>query len=139
MASFNYDKYFLHLTRGEINPLSDTFKAMLVTSAYAPNKGTDDNVGDVTNEIAAPGYTAGGAVTQATISLDGVNHRVDVNFSGVNWPNSTIANARAIVIYKVGADPAHSYLVAYADFGADKSDTSATFAASFDTPLRIQN
>ena len=139
MASFTYDRFFYHLVRGEINPSSDTFKALLVTSAYAPNKGTDDSLASVTNEIAGTGYAAGGTASACTITLDGINHRVDLSFAGVNWPNSTITNAHAVVIYKVGVDAASSYLCAYAEFSSDKSDTAATFAVSFDTPIRIQN
>ena len=139
MASFTYDRFFYHMARGEINALTDTFKALLVTSAYAPNKGTDDNLGSLTNEVAGTGYTAGGKATACTISLDAVNHRVDLAFAGVNWPASTITNAHAIIVYRVGTDAASSYLCAYAEFSSDKSDTAATFAVSFDTPIRIQN
>lgn len=138
MASLIFDRYFYHLARGEINPLSDTFNAVLVTSSYAPNKGTDDDYSDVTNEVVGTGYVAGGEASAATVSIDAANHRVDVSFADVSWASSTLT-ARALVLMKVGVDAAHSYLVAYCDFGSDKSDSAGTFAVTFDSPLRIQN
>jgi hypothetical protein len=138
MASLNYDNYFYHLARGEINPLTDTFNALLVTSSYTPNKGTHNSLSDITNEVVGAGYTAGGEAVAASVSLDATNHRVDVSFAGASWSSATIT-ARAAVIYKVGSDAAHSWLVGYADFGSNEVDSGGTFAVSFTTPLRIQN
>ena len=138
MSSFNYDRYFYHLSNGDFNPATATFKALLVTSDYTPNQGTHDTLADITNEVVGTGYTEGGMPTAATVAIDPVAHNIDVSFASVNWPNSTLT-ARAAVIYVVGSDAAHSYLCAYADFGADKTDTAGTFAVSFTSPLRITN
>lgn len=139
MASLTYDSYFDDLNRGNIVPSADTFKTMLVTSSYVPNKGTHTKRSDVTNEVTGTGYTAGGATTAASVSVDTTNHRSDVTFTGPSWASSTIT-ARAGVIYKSrgGASSADN-LVAYVDFGSDIASSGATFQVTYTSPLRIQN
>jgi hypothetical protein len=55
------------LARNNIDFDTDTFKAMLVTSSYTPNKDTHDKRDDVTNEVAGTGYTAGGVPQPAPL------------------------------------------------------------------------
>ena len=61
MASLIYNSAIDEMARGDIDFDTDTFKAMLVTSSYTPNKDTHDFRDDVTNEVSGTGYTAGGA------------------------------------------------------------------------------
>lgn len=139
MASLIYDSYFDDLNRGNIVPSVDTFKMMLVTSAYVPNKGTHSKRSHVTNEVVGTGYTAGGKTTSAGVSLDTTNHRADVSFTGPSWAASTIT-ARGAVIYKDrGGDASADELVAYVDFLSDISSSGATFQVTVTSPLRIQN
>lgn len=139
MASLIFDSYFDDLNKGNIVPASDSFKGLLVTASYTPNKGTHAKRSDVTNEVTGTGYTAGGVAVTVSVSLDTTNHRADVTVTGPSWASSTIT-ARAMVVYKArgGASSADN-LVCYIDFGSDVSSTGATFQVTVTSPLRIQN
>lgn len=139
MASLIYDSFWDDLEKGNVVPSTDSYKGMLVTSSYAPNKGTHAKRSDVTNEVSGTGYTAGGTAVTATVSSDTTNHREDITFSNPSWSTATIA-AAALVIYKSrgGASSADN-LVCYIDFGGTVTSTGGTFAVTISTPLRIQN
>ena len=139
MASLIYNSCLEDMAKGAIDFDTDTFKLMLVTSAYTANKDTHTKRSNVTNEASGTGYTAGGATVTATVTKDTTNDRLDVAFSNPSWPSSSIT-ARAGVIYKSrgGADTADE-LVAYLDFGADATSTAGTFAVTISSPFRLQN
>ena len=100
MASLIYNSTIDEMARGDIDFDTDTFKAMLVTSSYTPNKDTHEFRDDVTNEVAATGgYTAGGVTSACTVTKDTANDKVTLQFAAVSWAASTIT-ARALVIYK---------------------------------------
>jgi hypothetical protein len=133
MASLIYNSAIDDIVRGAIDADTDTFKALLVTSSYSPNKDTHDKRDDVTNEVTGTGYTAGGVTTACTVTKDTANDRVTLQFAAVSWATSTIT-ARALVIYKSrgGASSADN-LVAYNDFGSDVSSTAGTFSVAAST------
>jgi hypothetical protein len=133
MASLIYNSAVDDMARGAIDFDTDTFKVMLVSSAYSPNKDTHDKRDDVTNEVSGTGYTAGGVTSACTVTKDTANDRVTLSFAAVNWASSTIT-ARAAVIYKSRGGAASSdELVCYVDFGADVSSSSATFSLGSST------
>lgn len=138
-ASLIYDSFFGDIFGGNIAVNSDTFKCMLVTSSYTPNKGTHNRRDDVTNEVSGTGYTAGGTTCTVSGSLDTTNHRYDITITGPSWTTATIT-ARAMVIYKSrgGASSADEVMM-YVDFLSDVSSTAATFAVTVTSPLRIAN
>lgn len=138
MASLIYDSFLGDVAGGNINLETDSFKAMLVTSTYAPNQGTHSKRSSVTNEVTGTGYTAGGTAVTLSRTLDTTNHRLDITTSSPSWATSTIT-ARGMVIYKSrgGANTADE-LVCYIDFGADVSSTSGTFNVTAST-VRLQN
>lgn len=139
MASLVYNSCLDDLAKGNIDFDTDTFKAMLVTSTYSPNKDTHVKRSDVTNEASGTGYTAGGATVTATVTKDTANDRVDISFSNPSWSSSTIT-ARALVIYKSrGGASSADELVAYVDNGSDASSTNGTFTFNITSPLRFQN
>lgn len=113
MASIIYNSALYDALTGAIDFDTDTFKAMLVTSAYTPNKDTHTKRNQVTNEVGASGsYSAGGGT--ATVS-------------------------RGLVYYKSrGGASSADELVAFIDFGSDVTSTAGTFAVTAST-LRIQN
>lgn len=140
MASLIYNSCLEDLARGAIDFDTDTFKAILVTSAYTPDKDNHLKRSSVTNEVGASGtYATGGGTTTVTVTKDTVNDRVDVSFGNVQFTSATIT-ARAAVIYKSrgGASTADE-LVAYVDFGGDVSSTNGTYTVTFSSPLRFQN
>lgn len=138
MASLVYDHIIQHALNGEVTFGSDTFKVLLVTSSYTPNQGTHNARSDITNEVSGTGYTTGGTVSAATVSLDTSAHHGDVTFADVSWAASTIT-ARAAVIYKSSGTSSTDWLVAYVDNGSDASSVAATFAFSFTSTLKFQN
>ncbi len=138
MASLIYNSCIDDLARNNIDFDTNTFKAMLVTSAYTPNKDTHDKRDDVTNEITGTGYTAGGATSAVTVTKDTVNDKVTIEFGAVSWTTSTLT-ARGCVYYKSrGGASSADELVAYNDFGSDVSSAGGTFSVAAST-ITLQN
>ena len=138
MASLIYNSAVDDMARGAIDFDTDTFKVMLVTSSYTPNKDTDDKRNDVTNEASGTGYTAGGVTSACTVTKDTANDRVTLSFAAVSWSSSTIT-ARVAVIYKSrGGASSADELVAYNDFGSDVASASGTFSVGTSV-ITLQN
>lgn len=138
MPSLNYNRGLEKVARATIDLDSDTFKCMLVTAAYTPDKDAHEFRSDVTGEATGDGYTAGGAAVTLTVTRDDANDRIDVTVSDPSWPSATIT-ARAAVIYKDTGAAGTSPLLSYVDFGSDFSSTNGTFTVTFTAPLRFQN
>ena len=139
MASLIYNSCIDDLARNNIDFDTNTFKAMLVTSSYTPNKDSHDKRDDVTNEVAnGNGYTTAGETSTVTVTKDNANDKVTIQFGAISWAASTIT-ARGCVYYKSrgGADTADE-LVAYNDFGSDVSSSGGTFAVAAST-ITLQN
>lgn len=138
MANVIYDSFINDVFAQNMNVETGTFYGMLVTDSYTPNKGTHAKRSDVTNEVTGTGYTAGGAATTVTVSLDTTNHRLNVDFSDISWTTSTIT-ARGIVIYHHrGGSSSADELVCAATFGSDISSSGGTFTAHQTGDLRFQ-
>ena len=130
MASLIYNSAIDDMARGAIDADTDSFKAMLVTSTYAPNKDSDLKRSAVTNEVSGTGYTAGGVASVCTVTKDTANDKVTLSFAAVSWASSTIT-ARALVIYKSrGGASSADELVCYVDFGSNVSSTGGTFSVT---------
>ena len=128
MASLIFNSALRDEATGAIDFDTDTFKVMLVTSTYTPNKDTHTKRSDVTNEVAGTGYSSGGTASTVTVSaVDTANDRVTITFGAVSWASSTIT-ARGAVYYKSrGGASSADELVAYDDFGSDIVSTGGTF------------
>lgn len=139
MASLVFNSAVRDIMTGAIDLDTDTFKVMLVTSTYTPNKDTHTKRSDVTNEVSGTGYTAGGTACTATVAaVDTTNDRVVLTLASVNWPSSTIT-ARGAVYYKSrGGASSADELLYYDDFGADITSTGATFTLAAST-ITFQN
>ena len=139
MASLIYNSAPDEMARGDIDFDTNTFKAMLVTSSYTPNKDTHEFRDDVTNEVAATGgYVAGGETSTVTVTKDTANDRVTIQFGAVSWSTSTIT-ARGCVYYKSrGGASSADEIVAYNDFGSDVSSSGGTFSVAAST-ITLQN
>lgn len=139
MASLIYNSCLDDAARGAIDFDTDTFKTLLVTSSYTPNKDTHVKRSDVTNEVAnGNGYTTGGVTTACTVAKDTANDRVTLTFAAASWPTSTIT-ARGAVIYKArGGASSADELVAYVDFGGNIVSSGGTFSLSASV-ITLQN
>ena len=138
MASLIYNSAIDDMARGAIDFDTNTFKAMLVTSTYVPNKDTDTKRSNVTNEVVGTGYTAGGVTSACTVTKDTTNDKVTLQFAAVSWASSTLT-ARGCVYYKSrGGASSADELVAYNDFGSDVSTAGGTFSVAVST-ITLQN
>ena len=138
MASLIYTSFLDDVAKGAIDCDTDSFKAMLVTSSYTPDKDTHLKRSSVTNEVTGTGYTTGGAASVCTVTKDTANDKVTIQFGTVSWATSTIT-ARGAVYYKTrGGASSADELVAYADFGADVTSSGGTFSLSAST-ITLQN
>jgi hypothetical protein len=138
MASLVFDNFFDKWARAQIDFDADTFKWLLTTSSYVEDKATHQWRADVTNEVAnGNGYATGGNTCTVTITLDTVNHRLDLVFNQVTWPTSTIT-ARKAVAYKSTGNASTDPIILVNHFASDVSTTNGTFTLNSST-LRIQN
>lgn len=137
MASVIHTPGLTRALTGFVDFDTDSFKVMLSTSAYTPEK--DHNFrDDVTPEISGTGYVAGGEAVTVSVTEDLTNDRVDITLGGATWPGATFT-ARNATYYKArGGAASVDEIIATNDFGSDKSPSggSLTLAAS---TLRIQN
>lgn len=126
------------MATGAVDFDTDTFKAMLVTDSYTPNKDTHEYRDDVTNEVTGAGYSTGGATSTVTVTPDNANDKVTITFGAVSWANSTIT-ARGCVYYKSrGGASSADEIIAYNDFGSDVSSSGGTFSVAAST-ITLQN
>jgi len=138
MASLIYNSFLEDLARGAIDMDTDTFKVMLVTTAYTENKDTHTKRSDITNEVTGTGYTAGGVTCTVTVTKDTTNDRLDITLGAVSWPSSTITARKAVYYKSRGGAATADELVAVNDFGSDVISTGATFSLALST-VRFQN
>lgn len=138
MASIIYNSALDDAVRGNVDFDSDTFKALLVTSSYAPDKDTHTKRSDITNEVVGTNYSAGGAAATVTVTKDTANDRIDISLGAVSWSTATITAAAAVYYKSRGGLASADELVAYIDFGGNVTSTNGTFSLTAST-LRIQN
>jgi hypothetical protein len=138
MASFVYNSCIDDMARNAIDFDTDSFKVLLVSSSYTPDKDTDLKRSAVTNEVSGTGYTAGGISAPVTVTKDTANDKVTIQFAAVSWTSSTIT-ARAAVYYKSrGGLASADELVAYNDFNSNITTSNGTFSLAAST-LTLQN
>lgn len=139
MPSLVYNSAVRDIVTGAIDLDTDTFWAMLVTSAYTENKDTHTKRSDVTSEVTGTGYTAGGqAITASVAAVDTANDRVVVTFNAVSWPASTIT-ARKMVVYKRrGGAATADELMFVNDFGSDVISVNGALTVNSST-ITFQN
>jgi hypothetical protein len=139
MPSLIYNSAVRDNVVGNIDFDTDTFRVMLVTSAYTENKDTHTKRSDVTNEVTGAGYTAGGAITTVTVAaVDTANDQVVITFGAVSWASSTITARKAVIYKSRGGVASADELVGVVDFGTDVVSVAGTFSLTAST-LTLQN
>lgn len=137
MASLLYNCFMYDGPTGAVDIDTDTFKMILVTSAYTASK-SHSKRNQVTNEVTGTGYTAGGKVVVPTIALNNTTNRAIITIPQTIWTASTIT-ARGAVIYKSrGGAASADELVCYIDFLQDIVTSNQPFEAPQST-LTQQN
>lgn len=139
MTTLVYNSFVDDWAKGNVVPEDDTFYLLLVTSSYVPDKDAHTKRSDVTNEVSGAGYVAGGAAIACTVASVPAADRETLTFATTAWDPSTIT-ARGGVIYKSrGGAASADELVAYLDFGENKTSANSRFEVSFSAPLIVQN
>jgi hypothetical protein len=138
MASLIFNSALDDTVRGNIDFDTDSFKCLLVTATYTPNKDTHVKRSDVTNEVTGTGYSAGGTAATISVTKDTANDRIDISLGAVSWSTSTITAAAAVYYKSRGGASSADEIVAYIDFGGNITSTAGTFSLSAST-LRLQN
>jgi hypothetical protein len=139
MASFLYNSLQDDLFAGSIIPGTHTFRMMLATSAYTPNKDHNRRDDVTAAEVVGTGYTTKGEVVTMTVATDNANDRTSITISEPSWATATIT-ARYGIVYRdrAGASSADE-LIALLDFGADIASTGGTFATDQTTPFYLNH
>jgi hypothetical protein len=138
MSSLIYNSFWDDLARGNVNLATDTFKVLLVTSAYTEDKDTHTKRSAVTNEVSGTGYSAGGNTIVPTIVKETANDRVDITLPSTAWASSTITARKAVVYKSRGGASSADELVCVIDFGSDVISSAGTFTLN-SSLIRIQN
>lgn len=124
---------------GNVDADTDTFRAMLTTNSYTESKNHSKR-SDITNEITATNYTAGGVVVTLTVSaINTSTNAFTITVNGATWNNLT-GTARRLVVYKSrGGASSADELVLCIDFGSDVTRTNQTLDVSPVGTITIQN
>jgi hypothetical protein len=139
MASHLQNSFIKDLSLGNLIPGTHTFRMLLATSSYTPNK-DHDRRDDVTNEVAnGNGYTTKGETVTMTITTDNANDRTSISFSAPSWSNATITARWGLVYRDRGGASSADELMATLDFGGNISSTSGTFSTNEVAPFYINN
>jgi hypothetical protein len=116
----------------EIDWDTNTIKVALCTSSYSPDQDVHDFFDDITNEVTGTGYTAGGATLGSkTIGYTAGTNVTKLDAADTTWSSSTIT-ARYAIIYLDTGTASTSPLLAYIDFGEDKSSSAGDFTITWD-------
>jgi hypothetical protein len=105
----------------------DTIKVALSTSSHTPNQDTHDFFDDVTNEVSATGYTAGGATLGSkTLTYDAGTNVLKLDGANVTWTITGSLTARNVHIYKSTGTAGTSVLLGYGVFEVDATPADIT-------------
>lgn len=131
MADVIYNSYKKALLDASINHGSDTIKLALVTATYTPDQDAHDFFNDITNELSGGGYTSGGAtLASKTTSQDNTDNEGVFSAATVTFSALT-GTARGAVLYKSTGVSSTSPLMAYFDFGSDKTSSGGDFIVTW--------
>jgi hypothetical protein len=139
MASHLQNTFIRDMSLGNLIPGTHTFRMLLVTSSYTPNK-DHNRRDDVTNEVAnGNGYTTGGAVVTMTVTTDDANDRTSISFSEPSWPGASFAARYGLVYRARGGAASADELMATLDFDGTITATDGTFSTEETAPFYINN
>jgi len=127
MPNFVYDSYRLEIMAGEIDLIADPIKALLVTGNYRPDPTAHSRRSDVKGEVEGPGYYIGGQLLSGKKIFITRNDEAVLDADNLSWEKSDFT-ARGAILYKVmGGKPDKDPLIAYLDFGKDRTASGGPF------------
>lgn len=111
-----------------INFTSDTIKIALTTSSYVPDQDVHEFFDDITNEIVATGYTAGGVtLVSPTLTYTGATNVLKLSANNVILPLSGIVVMRNVILYdSTPGSAATNPLIGYGVFLTDGTPADIT-------------
>lgn len=126
-----YGSQFLALYLGLMDWTNDSIKCSLHLVGYVPNKDTNTDFEDTSNEAPATGnYTAGGvALGTKTSTYSSSVHTLDA--ANMTIGSSTIANVRRAVVYNDTPSVGSKTLIAYQTSDTDISTTGGAFTVAW--------
>jgi uncharacterized membrane protein len=128
-----YNSFKKKIMDGSIDLDTDNINVSLHTSAYTANIDTHTFYSDCTaSEVAnGNGYTTKGTtLASPVVTIDTTNDLAYFDAADLTWASSTIT-ARYALIWKNTGTNTTSPLVAYVDFGADKTSDNGNFIISW--------
>jgi len=128
-----YNSFKKAIMDGSIDLDTDNINVALLDNGYSANIDTHTMYSDVTaDEIPqADGYTTKGqTIGSASITVDTTNDLAYLDGSDVTWASSTIT-ARYAVLFKNSGTNTTSPLIAYVDFGSDKTSDNGNFVITW--------
>ena len=123
MASKMYNSGLVKLGDGSIDWNTDTIKLALVNNTYVPDIDAHDFFNDVTNELVATGYTAGGATLTAQVTQDNTNDRAIYDANDVQYASLASAVFRYAIVYKSTGVASTSPLICVIDLTGSGNQT----------------
>lgn len=138
MASFLVNSFVSDMAAGNIQPASHTFRMMLTTSSYTPDKDHAKR-SSVTNEVSGTGYTAKGEIVTVSVTADNTGDRTVVAVSEPSWSTASFTARYGVVYRDRGGASSADELVGVLDFGADITATGGTFATDESAPFYINH
>jgi hypothetical protein len=124
-----YDHAYLSLGLGRFDFTSQPLKLALCTSAYTPNYLDHEFYSDLTGQVVASGYTAGGN-SLSGVTWTVVAGRSVLTASPVTWGSATFT-CRYAVLYRADPAPTAAPLLLAIDFGVNVSANGTPFPISF--------
>jgi len=124
-----YNSFKQKIMDGSIDLDTDNINVSLHTSAYTPNIDTHTFYSDATASEATNGNgytTKGKSLASVAMSIDTTNDLAYFDAADLTWSTSTIT-ARYALIWKNSGTNTTSPLVAYVDFGSDKTSDNGNF------------
>ena len=130
-----YGAFLQAVVAGQINYATDTYKLLLTTSSYTPDRDHHQYLSDITDEVVGAGYTAGGVtLTGLNETYDETTHAAIVVADAAMWAAATVS-FRYGVVYKSTGVAGTSLLMGYLDFGSTQTVTNTDFGFTFPNGL----
>ena len=134
MADVIFNSFKRDVMNRLINLSGGTIKVALVTSAYSPNQDSHTKKSDITNEITGTGYTSGGkALSAKVITAYNTDNEGVFDALDTSWTSSTITAKGAVLYEAKGGAASADPLIAYIDFGSNKSSTAGSFTITWNS------
>lgn len=136
MASSAYYNLPEDMANGNLIPGTHTFKVLLTTSSYTPDK-THSKRSHITNEVSGTGYTAGGK--EITITVSRASGVTSLTLSTVTWDAPVSGfTARWAVVYRArGGAASADELVGYLDGGGTVTANGLLFQFTPTAPITL--